>query len=338
MIKVARYIFSICAAALLLFSFTCCRRIPLHDPGSNVFLKINIELRSNVELNEDLNIEGDAYLMEKVYGKKPEMMRACFYDIESHELVYEFYLPPEGDFIDILPGEYDLIVYSLGNEATRVESTEKRGTGRAFTNRTGESVNGTVSDATSGTKATGSQAVIFEPDHLYAGRLEKVKVPVMEDDDPTFIIDIPVSTILDTYSFEIINIVGAGRIQKADIYITGQAPSKYLWDLRYPSIPASIYFQASVNYSKEHIYTIFNTFGKFPGETNLCYINVLLTDGRGEKFLWVFDVTEQFDNPDNTRHEIIIDERIEIPEKGNAGGFNIGVQGYQTVIIPVVIG
>ena len=322
---------------VLLVAFGC-KRIPLHDPASNVFLKIEIELRSNVQLNADLNIEGSDVLKEKVYGKQPEMMRACFYDIGTHKLVYEFYLPPEGDFINIRPGTYDLIVYSLGTEITRVENTDSRGLAYAFTNRTGETFNsGNVIDM--GTNAGGGvQHVIYEPDHIYAGRVHNVEVPVMAESDGVLVITAPVSTILDTYSLEIINIVGAGRIQKADIFISGHAPSKYLWDLRYPSAPATIYFQAELNESKGHIYTVFNTFGKFPGATNTLYLNVLLTDGNGDRYLWVFDVTDQFDNPDNINHEIIIDERIEVPELGTTGGFDVGVQGYKTVIIPVRIG
>lgn len=329
-------IFTAALLLLLLPLLSGCKRIPLHDPESDVYLKLEIRLNMEVQLNDDIDIDGNPELRDKVYGKMPELVRACFYDTETHELTQEFFLPPAGDFINIPAGEYDLIVYSMGTEVTRVEDTHRRGSAYAYSGRTGQMTRVTKSDE-DGTDSSDSQSVIYEPDHIIVGSKSGVVIPVHAANDETIVIEMDMSTILETYSFEVRYVEGAGRIQKADVYITGQAPSKYLWDRRFSSSPATIYFPAEINEEKGHIYTVFNTFGKFPGATNKCYLNVLVTDTNGNRYRWTFDVTDQFDDPDNQNHEIIIEEQVDVPEGGGSGGFNADVEDYDTIDIYIPI-
>ena len=64
------------------------------------------------------------------------------------------------------------------------------------------------------------------------------------------------------------------------------------------------------------------------------YLNVLVTGTDGGHYQWIYDVTDQFDNPDNINHALIIDEDIIIPEKSE-DGFRPEVQDWNTEIIYV---
>lgn len=127
-------------AFILLLVIVCmpsCRLIPLYDPESSVYLRLNIKLNTDVVLNEDIDLEGNKDLREKVHGVMPQTVRACFYNIETHKLVAEEYLPPEGGFVNIPSGMYDIIVYGLGTESTRTKDTDTRGGAHALTSETG---------------------------------------------------------------------------------------------------------------------------------------------------------------------------------------------------------
>jgi len=334
-IKSMRRIFLL-LTLLCLFLATGCKRIELYDPLSDVYLKLNLKLNTDVKLNEDIDLEGDAALREKVYGKMPEKVRACFYSAQTHALVAEEFLPPTGGFIDIPAGTYDIIVYSLGNEITQTEGTATRAGAYAFTSYLGSSltIRSKNEENPEADPTISHQPIIYEPDHIFVGTKENVVIPIRAEIDKTLVIEMDMTTLLDTYSLEVRSIQGVDRISKIDVYITGQAQSKYMWDRRFPSKVCAIYFPSEVNVNKGNLYTVFNTFGKFPGAHNDVYLNVLVTGTDGGHYQWIYDVTDQFDNPDNINHALIIDEDIIIPEKSE-DGFRPEVQDWNTEIIYV---
>ncbi len=322
---------------LCLFPATGCKRIPLYDPLSDVYLKLNLKLNTDVKLNDDIDLEGDAALREKVYGKMPEQVRACFYDTQTHALMAEEFLPPTGGFINVPAGTYDIIVYSLGTEATRVEGTASRAGANAFTSQLGITIKAKNNANPSEESTIGHQPVIYEPDHIFVGTKENVIIPIHSEIDKTHYIEMEMTTLLETYSLEVRNIEGAERIKSIDVYITGQAPSKHMWDRRFPSKISAIYFPSEPKAEEDRLYTVFNTFGKFPGAHNDVILNVIVTGVDGGQYQFTYDVTDQFDNPDNINHALIIDdEKIVIPDK-NAGGFRPDVKDWDIEIIPVPI-
>ena len=332
-------------ALSLVFALVSCKRIPLHDPATDVYLKLDLQLNIDVQLSADIEIEGNPELQDKVYGKMPELVRACFYDSETHKLVSEDFLPPDGGFIYLPAGVYDMIIYSLGTENTQIAGTDTRAGAYAFTSQTGSKVkvkSGSISNGAAEASAAPEQEiseypVVYEPDHVFVAR-QQVVIPVHSTTETqTIVIESEARSIVETYSLEVKNVVGAGNIQSADVYITGQIPARYLWDGHYPNSVCAIYFPSVIDEEKGHLFTVFNTFGKYPGHTANVYLNVLVTTEGGGQYQWVFDVTDQFDNPDNTTHEIIIDEEdVVIPEPGaSAGGFMPTVSDWGVEIIDV---
>ena len=308
-----------------------CKRIPLYDPRSDVYLKLDIRLASERDLGADIDFDAYPELLEKVRGRLPGSVRVCFYDCVTHELAAEDYLPAEGGFIDVPAGTYDLMVYSLGSESTRVMDAGSRAGAYAFTGGSGSKVRTRAGD---GGEPAAEYPVIYEPDHLFAGCIPGVVVPVHADIDRTVVLECGMTTILETYTFEARFVEGAGRIREADVYITGQAPGKYLWDRRFPAKACALCFRSTIDPGKGQLFSVFNTFGKLPGLRSDVYLNVLATSQDGARYQWTFDVTDQFDNPDNTGHEIIIEEQLAVPE-GGTGGFLPTVGDWNAEIIEV---
>lgn len=312
----------------LLFTLSC-RREPLYDPESGIYLKLNVILGPTTRLTGNVQIDGNPELEAKVYGHMPDRVRACFYDVETHEFVADEFLPSHGGFVNVAPGNYDIIVYGLGMEMTSVDDALTRAGVYAHTGFIGSKVR--VLTRAGGIDRQKDFPVIFEPDHVFVGRAENVNVPVRAEIDEIVVIEMDMPTLLDTYTFEVLNVFNAESIRKMNVYITGQAPSRYLWDKRFPKTPCAIMFDASVDPVDGCIRTAFNTFGKFPESQNEVFLNVQIEDVNGGLFQWIYDVTDQFDNPDNTGHRIVISDKIEIPA-GGTGGFSPDVHDWEAEI------
>ena len=153
---------------------TGCHRIPLHERASGVYLKLNFHQEIDPAMAALLDFDARPELKDKVLGKTPELVRACFYDAVSHELVAEDFVPAEGGFVDVTSGAYDVVVYGLGMEMTQVIGTETRAGGFSFTGPTGVKVK--MGAPTKADEETQEQSVVFEPDHLFVGKIAGANV------------------------------------------------------------------------------------------------------------------------------------------------------------------
>ena len=323
----------IALAACLLLAVSC-HRIPLNNARSGIYLRLDFHEgpATRVSMLNSLTEQESNEFNRKWYGVIPSQMRVCFYDAITHRYVTEDFVGRDGGFISVPAGDYDIIVYGMGTEITRVTALDTRAGAYAHTSSTGSRLR--ISKVTSEEEfdeIPGDYRVIFEPDHIYVGRLTGVHVPVQSELNDFIVYDVKVESLLDTYTFEVYNIIHPERIRTAEVYITGQAPLRYLWDLRYPMEAVAINFTAMVDQVHGTIKTVFNTFGKIPQLQSLVFLNVLVTDQSGAKYQWIYNVTDQFDNPDNTDHRIVVDEYIEIPD-GTAGGFSPDVHDWEAVI------
>lgn len=326
---------------LLIYLAVGCSRIPLHEQGSGVFFRISVD--------QSLDPSMEAYLSEgpssrdKFVGKMPEMVRVCFYDVVSHDLVSEDFLPAGGGFVDIESGVYDVILYSLGTEVTQVSGTEKRAGAYAFTDATGVRVRPQSAQAKDDEiydrVSTQEQPVIFEPDHLFVGKLSGAVVPVRPEDAETVILSAELSRLSESWTVEIPYIEGAERIQSAEVYITGQADGRFLWDGRTTGHPCAIALESEFDIREGKIRSVFNTFGKYPQADSDVLVMVLVTTNSGIRCLYVYDATDQWLNPDNTTHRLLFDETMVIPDDDyEGGGLDPVVIGWDGEEITVIIG
>ncbi|MBR5174841.1 MAG: DUF5119 domain-containing protein [Bacteroidales bacterium] len=322
---------------------TGCQRIPMYERGSGVYLRISIDQSLDPLMEAYLEAVGNPSMREKVVGKMPEIVRVCFYDVVSHELVKEDFLPPGGDFVDVPAGVYDVVVYSLGTEVTQVSGTEERASGYAFTSSTGIRVkpqSAQAKDDEDGERVgTDDQPVIFEPDHMFVGRLAGAVVPVQPDDAETVVLSVELSRISESWTLEIANVEGAERIQKAEVYVTGQAAGRFLWDERTTNHPCAIALDCEIDVQNGKISSVYNTFGKYPQEDSDVLVLVLVTTNSGARCLYVYDATNQWLNPDNSERQITFTEMMEIPDDDYQGnGLDPFVIDWDGEDITVIIG
>lgn len=315
----------------LLLTLSACKRVPLYETNSDVYIEIDIQVAVEGIFRGEQNLSEVPEWQNKLQGVKPEYVQVCFYDVTTHELVAEEFLESKGGFINLPAGTYDVILYSLGHENTQVSDNRWRGQLYAFTS----DVTGQLSSkwqqllhaanrrtASSDISDYANDPIINEPDHIFVGVKENVVIPDFKDNSEhhTVVIPVEMKTIVETYTLDIQNVIGAGNISETEVFITGQVRNRYLWDHHYSPSPATIFFTARRDESRGNVYSVFNTFGKFPGVENEVILNILVTDVTGSQYKYVFNVTDQFDNPDNNRHQIIINEEITIPEPGSGGG------------------
>ena len=333
-----RFVLSI----LLLVLAAGCQRIPMHERGAGIYLRVSIDQSLDPAMSALLDFDARPSQRDIVVGKKPELVRVCFYDAVSHELVAEDFLPAEGGFVDIAAGVYDVIVYSLGTEATQVSGTEVRAGGYAFTDPTGIRVkllSAQAKEEDDDPIGTEEQPVIFEPDHLFVGKIAGARVSLHPDDAEPEVLVTELSRISESWILEIEDIVGAAHIQKAEVYVTGQAAGRFLWDGRTTNHPCALGIETEIDIQRRRLFSVFNTFGKYPQPDCDVMVYVLVTTNSNAHCLYVYDVTDQWLNPDNSAHLIRIRDRMEIPGDDYHGNdFNPVVTDWDGVEIPVVIG
>jgi len=323
-----------------------CKRIPMFTANGRVYLELDLDTDLKINLSGRIDFDASPQLREKARGNIPTDMKVLFYDTKLHTVVYETFLPAKGGFIDIEPGVYDVLVYGLGTDYTRVIGLESRGTAHAYTDFKSTAVFGTKAgdeeDNDDNPDARIYQyRVITEPDQIYVGRAQDLVVPtVPEGEDNIIHLHMTVPPLVQSWTFIAYNINGLERVKDLTCYITGQATSRYFWDQHFPTQPVvAVDFPCVVNQDDYTVETVFNTFGKIPEYTSKAIMYVRVQDNYNNYYQWQYDVTEQFNNPDNVGHEIIVTDPIEIPDdpSGGAGNsdFNQDVNPWKPEIIDI---
>ena len=332
-------LFWLSVLGLCLTGLTACHHIPLYEPETGVFLKMDITIGAKTELAGGDTFPNQDLWNSIVTGKTPEVFRLSMYDRETGKLAYEDFIPTEGAFIEAPTGYYDIILSSLGAESVRIDGLATKGAARAYTLETGSAVK--VTKVTKGEGEEDAEVniqypICYMPDHVYVGVAENVYIPVRSNISKAVAIELKLATIDDTYTFEATNIEGVERIATMTCYITGQVTAKYLWDGRYPNdlcaIPVPVLIDTEGETST--VRGVFNTLGKHPNALSNVFLNIMVQNAQGEHFQWIYDVTDQFHNPDNIKHEIVVTDRMVVPD-AEKGGFTPTVGDWDAEIIDV---
>lgn len=313
-------------AVLLIFSAGC-TRIPLYDRSTNVDIIIELDrsLKHNIVMSVDKPLE--KIYTQKIEGVVPKYYEVLAYDTETDNLVSSSIVGENGGSLSIFPGNYHFVIYSFGTESTQVKDLGNRGSANAFTTdittSKGDFIKSKGNGAASNTVSKGYEddPIINEPDHLYCSTEMGVTIDAFIGGEQTVTIRTTVSSILNVYSLEVLNIKGAENIEKVEAFVTGQVRSNYFGRQEREDSPATLYVDMSVDAESSRLYTVFNTFGKLPGAQNNIFLDITVTDSDGGQYRYIYDVTDQFDNPDNKDHQLIIDgEIIDIPKAEHGGG------------------
>ena len=312
-----------------------CQRMDLYERSTTVNINFNLDIDIDVELDMEIETELEKEYLAKVQGVKPEYMEVLFYNTINGRVSASFVLPAEGGQVNIAPGDYHIVAYNFGTESTQVERLEKMDEAKAYTTDITKIMQGAFhteiknnkennESSEEGAPATTTKGyeddpIIYEPDHLYVANENNINIPDVSSPEEEVSMTARASTILDVYSLEVLGVTGCENVEKVEAFITGQIRHNYFGIEKRGDSPATLYVDLSVDAENGRFYTVFGTFGKLPGATNDVYLDVTIIDTGGGRHRYIYDITEQFDDPENKHKKLIIIDDINIP-KGSEGG------------------
>lgn len=323
-----------------LLAAASCKRVPLHDSSSGIYLELQLKLDLDLTVSDTINLIKYPEYYNKVHLTAPARLAACFYDVKTHRLVVKEYVGPTGGYIQSVPaGTYDILVYELGTIVTQTVDDDMRGQLKAMTSDITSSVSsgfrGSQTRASSNAHLN-TNPVISEPDHILVARLADVVIPEHADIDETIVIHADGSSMVETYSFIIRNVTGLENVRSVQAMLTGQASSRYLWDGHNPAAPVNLLTTAAMDRSRNCVYGLYNTFGQISAQI---YLNILVTTTTGEELVYPVNVTDQVTDPDNTDHKITVTDTIKVTPSGEGAseGYTPVVKEWDDEIIAVPI-
>lgn len=333
---------------VLLASLPGCKRIPLHERSTKVELILDVNLGLTHGINWSYETELSPDQKEKIDGCHPEYHEVLLYDTQTHALLTSQIVGPTGGELHVPVGDYHMVVYSFGTESTQVKDMHHRLEAEAFTSDITKSmadkfkaVQANASpDSRSEAKGYEDDPIVYEPDHLYVANEFDVTIPAFMGKEETVTLHATSNSVVEVYTLEVLNIKGAENIEKVEAFVTGQVKSNYFGTPVRNEDPATLYVTLNVDVPNSRLYTIFGTFGKLPGEEGKIYLDVTVTDSGGGQYRYVYDVTDQFDDPENTDHSLVVDGgEVDIPDAiGGGGGFAPIVDEWENEEVDVPLG
>ena len=315
-----RRLYLILALVLITLTAGGCRRRPLVEIDNNVLLNITIG-------TDIVNYEVQT---------PPEMMRAIFFDSKTGDFVSHSFLPHHGGYVHLMPGrEYDILVYNFDTEATIIDGDYNLNYILAYTNLVPENIKSRLK----GRAGKGEdEMIVYEPDHLFVGKLEDVYIPMRGYGMPAFEIDIHAETIVQTWIVEIDKVRGAEYVGAVSSVISGLADHNLIGRGEQSYDEATVFFEAASLTKDGHFYAKFNTFGRNALAGRKQVLSLVLTDTGGKSFCFNMDISEKFN--DNPLQYILIktdDIVIEKPEQTGGGGLAPSVDEWGEINTEIVI-
>ena len=285
---------------MLLCAFAVsCQRRPLSTADYTVVLNIEIE-------KDVLNYE---------VKKDPSLMRCIFYDSNSGAFVTEAFLPATGGLVSLIPArEYDVLVYNFDTESTWLEDETWYNKIYASTSLIPESFRTKLrSRATKGEK----EEIVYDPDHLFVGRLNDVFIPSRSVETEPIVLDVKCETIVESWIVEVSSVEGVENIGTIAAVVTGLVQSNKIAANERSTDYASVYFDNQEIDGNGVLTARFNTFGWNPKIGQSQVLSLVFTDIGGNGHVYNIDVSNQF--LDNKEQKIVIEADIEIPEPITTG-------------------
>ena len=303
----------------LIAALASCQRRPLETADFTV--RVNIEIDDNI-----VN-----YQMPSL----PNLMRCIFYDAENGNFVTQAFLPPTGGEVELISDRtYDVLVYNFDTEATIIGMESKFDEIFAFTNGIPDAFR---TKLRSRATKDGIEDIVYDPDHLYVGRVKGVYVPVRSVDSPLIEIDVKCSTVVETWLVDVNKIQGRQYIGSVAAVVTGLSESNWIATGTRSTEYVSVYFDV-INIDENGILTAkFNTFGYNPDSNTKQVLSLVFTDTGGKGHIFDVDVSDQFvDNPEQIIR-VVTEIDIPEPEKSEGGGFQPEVDEWDDIHTDIII-
>ena len=312
-----RYIYILLALLCILSS--SCQRRPLTTADYMVIV--------NLEIDKDI--------VNHTVEKDPSLMRCIFYDSESGAFVTQAFLPPTGGQVSLIPSrEYDVLVYNFDTESTWLEDENWFQKIYASTSVIPDSFKTKLrSRASKGDE----EQIVYDPDHLFVGRLYDVFIPARSVDAPPVILDIKCETVVESWLLEVKTVTGVKNIGSMAGVVTGLSASNKIGPNTRSTEFVSVYFDNQTIDGNGVLTAKFNTFGWNPKISEPQVLSLVFNDIAGKGHVYNIDVSDQF--PDNKEQIIRIELEIDIPEpmNGGNGGFVPKVDEWIDINTDIII-
>ena len=298
---------------------TACQRRPLTTADYTVI--VNLEIEKNI-----VNYEVE---------KDPSLMRCIFYDSKTGAFVTQAFLPPTGGQVSLIPArEYDVIVYNFDTESTWLEDENWYHTIYASTSLIPDSFKTKLRSRAS---KTDEELIVYDPDHLYVGRLDDVFIPSRSVEAPAVVLDIKCETIVESWIIEVSTITGVKNIGSMAGVVTSLAGSNQIAYNERSAEYVSVYFDNQTIDENGVLTAKFNTFGWTDKISEPQVLSLVFTDVAGKGHVFNIDVSNQF--PGNTEQIIRINTEIDIPEPMTSGdgGFVPKVDEWDEINTDIII-
>ncbi len=296
-----------------------CQRRPLTTADYAVTVNISIE-------KDIVNYE---------YEKDPSLMRCIFYDSKSGAFITQAFLPPTGGQVSLIPArEYDVLVYNFDTESTWLENENWFQSIYASTSLIPDSFRTKLRSRAS---KVDDEQIVYDPDHLYVGRLNDVFIPSRSVDAPQVVLDVVCETVVESWLLEVKTITGVENIGSIAAVITSLSGSNRIGYNERSEEYVSVYFDNQVIDENGVLTAKFNTFGWNEKITEPQVLSLVFTDIAGKGHVINIDISHQF--PDNEEQIIRIEMEIDIPEPitSGDGGFVPKVEDWGDVNTYIVI-
>ena len=277
-------------AAFTVISLCSCNREPIYDDRSDY----RIEISPDYDMLYNRPVQA------------PSLWRCCFYERGTHRLVSSSTVGSKGGYLyNLEPGVYDALIYDYTFNRNKVSGDRLLPDIHATTN----------------TLAFQQIQVRESPDHLFVQRLDSLVVPHLSERDPEWVLRCSPRSGVDSWLLEVDGIRGLRNAEEIEVYVTGQSGALYFgrYADRLENIDCALYFKAGCDYEREVISTPFNTFGRVDGTQARLVLNLFIQGVGGESYVCRSDVTDQFDDPQNTEHVIRASFDLVIRERRDGG-------------------
>lgn len=314
-----KHIVKYLAMLLLCILPISCKRRPLTVADYTVIVNIDIE-------KEIVNYK---------YEKDPSLMRCIFYDSENGAFVTQAFLPATGGQVSLIPGrEYDVLVYNFDTESTWLENENWFQRIYASTSLIPDSFR---TKLRSRATKTDEEQIVYDPDHLYVGRLHDVFIPSRSVDAPPVILDVVCETVVESWILEAKTITGVENIGSIAAVITNLTGSNKIGYNQRTTENVSVYFDNQVIDENGVLTARFNTFGWNKDINASQVLSLVFTDIAGKGHVFNIDVSNQF--PGNKEQIIRIETEIDIPEPMTSGdgGFVPKVEDWGEINTDIII-
>ena len=308
-----RRIYTYIILALLCILPSSCQRRPLTTADYMVIVNLEIEKE----------------IVNHTVEKDPSLMRCIFYDSKSGAFVTQAFLPATGGQVSLIPSrEYDVLVYNFDTESTWLEDENWYHKIYASTSLIPDSFRTKLrSRATKGDE----EMIVYDPDHLFVGRLNDVFIPARSVDAPPVVLNIECETVVESWLLEVKTVTGTENIGSIAGVITALSGSNKIGLNERSTEFVSVYFDNQTIDENGVLTAKFNTFGWHKDIEDAQVLSLVFTDIAGHGHVHNFDISEQF--PDNKEQIIRIEVEIDIPkpETSGDGGFVPKVEDWDEI-------